>query len=250
MFDFKDKKVLIIGGTSGIGLATAIAFANHGADVVATSRDAKLVNETAQQLMALGSNTFEITCDATNSEDVQRLMEQVESRWRTLDVVMNSQGAHHKIPSEAVSDEQFASLMDVNLQSVFRVCREAFPLLSKPQGTIINIASMGAFLGLKHAAAYSASKGAIVQLSKTLAVDWAEYGIRINCIAPGWILTRLSEQALSVPAYREPILRRIPLARFGQPEEVADVALFLASQYARYMTGSVIAVDGGVLASV
>lgn len=215
MFDFTGKNVLIVGGTRGIGYATSIAFAEAGANVVAVSLDPQQVHDTARKLEAMGNKTLEVVCDATDLPSVNNMFEKIASQWANLDVLINCQGIHHKTPSESVSDEQFMTLMDVNLTSVFRVCREAFPLMSECGGAIINIASMGAFLGLKHAAAYSASKGAVAQLTKTLAVDWAAHGIRANAIAPGWIITPLSEQALAQPEYRDPILRRIPLVHMG-----------------------------------
>lgn len=246
MFDFNGKNILIVGGTSGIGYAMGVAFARSGANVVATSKNPTKVAEAAQALQS----SIAVACDATQAASVQNLMDTLRQHWDGLDVLVNCQGIHHKVPSQDVSDEQFASLIDVNLTSVFRVCREAFPMLKQTQGNIINVASMATFLGLKHAAAYSASKGGIGQLTKTLAVDWAEFGIRVNAIAPGWILTALSQPILAQPEYRDPIIKRIPLARFGQPEEVANAALFLASDYARYITGTILTVDGGVLASV
>lgn len=250
MFDFTSKNVLIVGGTRGIGYATSMAFAKAGANVIPVSLDPQQVRDTTRELETMGKDTLEIICDATDLQSVQDMFNTLVSYWDGIDILVNCQGIHHKVPSEAVSDEQFMTLLDVNLTSVFRVCREAFPLLKMKQGNIINIASMGAFMGLKHAAAYSASKGAVAQLTKTLAVDWAEYGIRANAVAPGWIVTPLSEDALSQPEYRDPIRKRIPLSRFGDPKDVAHAILYLASDYASYVTGTVMVVDGGVLASV
>jgi NAD(P)-dependent dehydrogenase (short-subunit alcohol dehydrogenase family) len=250
MIDLSGKRALVMGGTSGIGKGIALAFARAGAQVAAASRDLDRVTATAAELRALGAEPLTITCDARDLESVRRLMSEVERMWRRLDIVVNAQGTTRKTPSERVPDEEFAGIVDLNLHSVFRVCREAYPLLKRAGGSIINLASLGASIGLPDAAAYSASKGGVVQMTKVLAVDWAQENIRCNAIAPGWIMTPLSAPILEQEQYRTPILRRIPLQRFGIVDDVAGAALFLASDLARYVTGTVLTVDGGVLASV
>lgn len=250
MISFTGKGVLVAGGTGGIGRAISLGFAKAGAMVAAVSQHPARVQEVAREILAVGAQPLEISCDVTELDQVQMMLASIRENWGRLDVIVNSQGVHHKLASVAVDDHLFAHVLEVNLQSVFTVCREAYPLLKASAGNIINIASMGSFLGLPNAAAYTASKGGVAQLTKALAVDWAGDGIRCNAIAPGWIKTPLSRAALENPAYREPILKRIPMGRLGTAEDVAGTALFLASDLARYVTGAVIPVDGGAMASV
>ena len=250
MIDLGGKLGLVMGGTSGIGRDIALRFAEAGANVIATGRSAGRLPEIAAALRARGGDTLEMACDATEPEEVRRLFGAIRERWGRLDILVNSQGIHHKKSSAEVGDEQFAEVIAVNLNSVFSVCREAYPLLKAAEGCIINLASMASFIGLPDAAAYTASKGGVGQLTKALARDWAADGIRCNAIAPGWIETRLTQPALSQAQYRDPILARIPLGRLGTVRDVSGVALFLASPLAAYVTGEIVRVDGGALAAI
>lgn len=250
MLKLEGKTALIVGGTTGIGRSITFALAEAGVQVVAVSHIEDDVRRMADELTARGFATLAVVCDATNLPSVRSLFATLHVQWGALDILINCQGIHHKRPSAEVEDTQFEQMMTVNVESVFRMCREAHALLKQRGGCIINIASMGSFIGLRDAAAYTASKGAVAQLTKALAVDWAADGIRCNAIAPGWILTGLSEKALADPQYRQPIERRIPMGRIGTVEDVAGVSVFLASDLARYVTGVVIPVDGGALASV
>lgn len=250
MIDLKGKVALVVGGTSGIGKAAAIDFGKAGSMVVATSSNADRVAETVGELKQIGVQTIEVVCDATEPESVRRTISAIEDQWGRLDILMNCQGIHHKKHSEEVENELFADVITVNLNSVFTVCREAYPLLKASQGCIINLASMASFMGLPHAAAYTASKGGVAQLTKALAIDWAVDSIRCNAIAPGWVVTPLTAPTLAQEQYSKPILARIPMKRLGAPKDVSSVALFLASPLASYITGAVIPVDGGVLAGI
>lgn len=248
--DLNSKNALVIGGTSGIGKGISLALARAGANVVATGRRPPQVTETAAEIRALGVDTLELPCDSNDLASVHSLFETIRAEWGKLDILVNSQGTTQKKPAQDMEDELFSRILETNLHSVFRICREAYPLLKASGGSIINIASLASFIGLTDSPAYSASKGGVVQLTKVLAVDWAKDGIRCNAIAPGWILTPLSEPILAIDKYREPIMRKIPMQRFGTVDDVSGAALYLASDLARYVTGSVLTVDGGALAGI
>lgn len=245
------KKAVIIGGTGGIGYAIAKGFVAAGYDVIVSGIDAPEVKAVYNEFSHMGLDTLEYSFDATDKEQTDSFVQAVKEKWGTVDVLINCQGIHHKIKTEDESRDSFARMMDINVVSVFNTCKSIFPLMkTSGNACIINMASMGSFIGLKDAAAYTTSKGAVAQFTKACAVDWAEYGIRSNAIAPGWILTPLSEDVLSDPKYGDPILKRIPLNRFGTPEDIAEVAVFIASEGGRYINGAIIPVDGGALASI
>lgn len=247
---FDGKRVLVVGGTSGIGKAIALAFARAGAGVVATGRRPDKTAEMTMELRAGGARSLDLPCDAADSDAVRALFHAILTEWGGLDILVTAQGVHQRQPSQQVDDASFHAVISANLESVFTVCRGAYPLLRASRGCIITIASMGSFIGLKQAAAYTASKGGVAQLTKALAVDWAADGIRCNAIAPGWIVTPMSEAILKEPVLRESILRRTPLGRLGQPDDVAGAAIFLASDLAAFVTGTVLTVDGGAMASL
>ncbi len=221
MFNFSGKSVLVTGGTSGIGAAIARAFAQSGAKVVAVGLE----------------NGF----DVTDSQSIAREVAKLES----LDVLVNAAGVIRRL--EEHEPDVFAQVLDANLTGAMRVATACHGLLAASEGSVINIVSVLTFLGSGIAPAYSASKGGLGQLTKSLAIAWAKDKIRVNAIAPGWIETPLTQALRDDEAKRETILRRTPMARWGQPEDIAGPALFLASPAAAFITGAILPVDGGYL---
>ena len=230
------REVVVVGGTSGIGRAIAEAFASEGCRVTVTGlteQEVGLVKDSASSLDAR-------SLDVTQSADVESLFAGLAG----LDLLVNSAGTIRRGESEH-DPAVFASVIDVNLNGMMRCCAAARPLLFASHGCVINVASMLSFFGSGYAPAYSASKGGVAQLTKSLAIAWAPHAVRVNAIAPGWIETALTAPLVADQARREAIVARTPLGRWGVPNDVAGAALFLASPAAAFITGVILPVDGG-----
>jgi 2-dehydro-3-deoxy-D-gluconate 5-dehydrogenase len=235
MFDISGKSALVTGGTSGIGAAIANALTAAGCRVLA----AGLPPEKAAG--KLNADIDVALLDVADAGSVRRLVENFEH----LDILVNSAGIIRRQTEYEVGI--FERVIDVNLTGTMRVCTACRPLLAKFGGSIVNIASMLSFFGAGLAPAYSASKGGVAQLTKSLAVAWAADNIRVNAVAPGWIATPLTQPLQDDPARTAALLARTPLNRWGQPEDVAGVVVFLCSPAAAFMTGAILPVDGGYL---
>jgi NAD(P)-dependent dehydrogenase (short-subunit alcohol dehydrogenase family) len=232
------RTVLITGGTSGIGQAIARAFAAERCRVIATGVSQQEVAECAQELEN-ERNIEAVVLDVTNAGAI----EQLTTSLTRLDALVNAAGVI--IRGREHEPETFARVIDINLNGAMRMAAACKALLVQSQGCVLNIASMLSFFGSGPAPAYSASKGGIVQLTKSLAIAWAVDGVRVNAIAPGWIETKLTAPLRADAARAQAILARTPLGRWGQPAEIAPAAVFLCSVQASFITGAVLAVDGG-----
>jgi len=236
---FQGKQVLVVGGTSGIGAGIAQAFLQVGARVTLTGATHQEVKRAEQDLSLSGAQVHLL--DVRQMDAVQALMDGLAQ----LDVLVNCAGVIRRVDEH--DPEVFAQVLDINLQGTMRTCSAARPLLAKSKGSIVNTASMLSFFGGGLVPAYSASKGGVAQLTKSLAIAYASEGVRVNAIAPGWIATPLT-QALQEDSERSAaILGRTPMARWGTPDDVAGPVLFLAGPQAAFVTGVVLPVDGGYL---
>jgi NAD(P)-dependent dehydrogenase (short-subunit alcohol dehydrogenase family) len=247
------KTALITGGGTGIGRACAALFAREGAKVAVAGRRAEPLAAVAAELSGAGDQAFAVVCDVTQSAEVERAVQSVVARFGRLDVVVNNAGAVLAATAEETSEADWDRLLGVNLKGTFLVSRAVLPELRKAGGgVIINIGSVLGLVGMKQRAAYAAAKGGVTLLTKAMALDHAHEGIRINCICPSLVETELIRELFSVvpdpEAHRRQRIAQIPLGRLGRPEDVAQLALFLASEESSWLTGAALPLDGGLTA--
>jgi NAD(P)-dependent dehydrogenase (short-subunit alcohol dehydrogenase family) len=239
------KKIAIVtGGSSGIGFAIARKFSQQGIHTIIVGRDVQKLNEA---VALLGSNGEAIAFDITNLNGIPELVNRIIQQHGQVDILVNNAGINMKKSALEVTDQEFQQILLTNLTSVFALTREvAKSMVAKKSGSIINISSMAAQYGLPGVVAYAASKTAIEGMTRTLAVELSPQGVRVNCIAPGFIATKMSATALNGdPERKQKVLSRTPMGRLGDPNDVANAAYFLASDDSTFITGTVVPVDGG-----
>lgn len=244
------RTAVVIGGTSGIGRAIAHGFAEAGADVVCTSRRIEQVDVAAGEIEALGRKTLRVASDVSDKASLQNLLAETEAAFGKVDILVNSAGRTKREPTLDLDEETWNGILETNLTGTLRACQVfGKHMIANGYGRIINIASLSTFVSLFEVAAYSASKAAVASLTKSLAIEWAKNGVNVNAIAPGVFRTALNQKLLDESERGREFLTRTPMGRFGQVEELAGAAIFLASEAASFVTGEVLVVDGGFLAS-
>jgi meso-butanediol dehydrogenase / (S,S)-butanediol dehydrogenase / diacetyl reductase len=242
----ENKTAIITGAGSGIGQACAWAFYQEGANVVLFGRREDKLKETAQEL---GSRAMTVTGDMTQSEDLDRLVQETQSKFHRIDILVNNAGLFKGAPLHEISDEHYDEMMDVNMRSIFQLTRRVLPvMMDQKSGNIIHISSILGIIAVPQVAAYNVSKGALNQFSRSIAVEYGSYSIRSNAICPGLIRTEMTAELMEDKKLMQEWSREYPIGRFGEPKDVANACLFLASDESSFITGAVLPVDGGFTA--
>jgi NAD(P)-dependent dehydrogenase (short-subunit alcohol dehydrogenase family) len=250
LLDLTNKTAVVIGGTSGIGLALTRGLAQAGAHVVPTGRRVEQVKSAAAEVLALGRRSLTETCDVSDNPSIERLLRSVCAEFGSVQILVNCAGRTKRMPTLEFPESEWDAIFETNLKGTLRACRVfGRHMIERRYGRIINIGSLSSFVGLFEVAAYGASKAAVASLTKTLAIEWATSGVCVNALVPGVLRTDLNAALLDGTERGREFLLRTPMRRFGKVDELAGAAVFLASDAASFVTGHLLVVDGGILAS-
>lgn len=250
LFRLDGSAALVVGGAGGLGRAIARGLAECGAAVAVADRDAAQAKTVADAIAGTGGRAIAVEVDVTSAASVEHMMATAEDALGPVDVLVNSAGITRRAPAVEFSEADWNAIIAVNLTGVFLACQAAGRrMVPRGRGRIVNLASIAGEIGLPGTLAYSASKGGVVMLTRALAVEWAAAGVRVNAIAPSWFRTSMGGLIDREPDYARHAMGRVPLRRMGEPDELVGAAVFLASDASAMVTGHVLAVDGGTLAS-
>jgi NAD(P)-dependent dehydrogenase (short-subunit alcohol dehydrogenase family) len=250
LFDLTNKTAVVIGGTSGIGLALTKGLARAGANVVPTGRRTEHVQTAASEVRALGRRSLSQRCDVTDSASLEQLLRVVCAEFGSVQILVNAAGRTQRMPTLEVPEVDWQAILDTNLSGTLSACRIfGRHMIERGYGRIVNVASLSSFVAFYEIAAYSASKAAVASLTKSLAIEWAARGVCVNALVPGVFRTDLNTALLDETERGRELLLRSPMRRFGQVDELAGAGIFLASDAATFVTGHLLVVDGGFLAS-
>jgi len=249
-FSLDGKSAIITGAGSGLGLEVAKGFALSGAKVSLVDIDFDSIKKLKGELEGNGCDVIAICANITKSEEVQTAVEKTIEKYKRIDILVNCAGITRRMPLEDFSEKDWDLVMDVNLKGSFLFNKYAGrEMLKQKKGSIINFGSLGSLVAIPNSSAYCSSKGGVAMLTKTAAVEWAGKGIRVNAIIPGTFKTALLKQCIEEnPAYEQEMLKRFPISRFGEPEEIVGACIFLASEASSFVTGHLLYVDGGCIA--
>ncbi len=251
LFSVADKVTLVSGGSRGIGKALAAGFAARGAKVIITGRDASALEATAAEIGSASNPVVPLVCDVSKKADIERGVKQVTDQFGRIDVLLNVAGVNKRKPAETYTEEEFDFIIDVNLRGAFWMAVEVGKvMLSQKSGSQIHIDSLNTFSPLKNVTPYAMTKFGISAMSRGLATEWGPRGVRVNALAPGFILTDLTRKLWSDPTMHAWGQANTPLGRLGEVEDMVGAAIFLASDASAFMTGQVVRVDGGFTAGI
>ena len=249
LFDLSGKTAVVAGGTSGIGRTLALGLADAGADVVVVGRREQAVHEAATEIEARGRRTLRLTADVTERASLQRVHDACISEFDRVDILVTAAGVTLRVGTLDMNDQEWQRIIDTNLTGTLHACQVfGAGMVARKSGRIITVASLSSFVGFREVAAYGASKSGVAGLTRALAVEWASHGVTVNGIAPGVFITDLNRHLLDSERGQE-LIMRTPMRRFGELDELVGATVFLASDAASFVTGQLITVDGGFLAS-
>jgi NAD(P)-dependent dehydrogenase (short-subunit alcohol dehydrogenase family) len=250
LFSLEGKVAVVTGGTSGIGRALSLGLADAGADVVATARREQQVNETAAAIESRGRKTVRVSSDVGDRATLDKLLTAVLEKFERVDILVNCAGIIKRAPTLDLPEADWTNILNTNLTGTLRACQVfGRHMIERGYGRIVNIASLNSFVALSEVAAYAASKAGVASLTRSLAVEWSKKGVTVNAVAPGVFRTDLNAQLLDSTPRGQELLMRTPMGRFGKTEELVGAVVYLASDSASFVTGQILVVDGGFLAS-
>lgn len=245
-FDLIGKTALVTGGGTGLGRVMALALAEAGADVAVAARRRERLEEAAAEIRSRGRRSAVVELDLTDPAEAARAVAEAEAALGPLDILVNNSGVSGEGWAAELPLERWDQVMATNLRGAFLMCQAAGRgMIERKGGSIVNVASVAGMIGVRMLVAYSASKGGLIQLTRTLALEWARHGVRVNALAPGYFLTDLNRGHFSTEAGERMVRNHIPMGRLGQPPELAGAVVFLASEASSFVTGAVLTVDGG-----